>query len=185
MARAPRPLAVAVPVLRKPGRAARAGSPVPAERCPACGRRKRAARPAPRPALVGRGYVGHVERTGGVLLTFEGLVTVNELNDRKTKTRGKRGIGPVQLAVVDAGMRDWLAGRHWFVPDGPFIATLTRVAPSEGLDDDGLGAALKRVRDAVAGALGVDDGPRGPVTWVPRQRRGPWGVAVEIEWEPT
>lgn len=58
--------------------------------------------------------------------------------------------------------------------------TLTRVAPSGGLDDDNLRGALKAIRDGVADALGVDDGdPR--VGWKYGQRRGPYGVEVTIE----
>jgi len=60
--------------------------------------------------------------------------------------------------------------------------TLTRVAPSSGLDDDGLLASLKSVRDGIADALGVDDrDPR--VTWAYDQRRGKpkeWAVEVRI-----
>lgn len=62
----------------------------------------------------------------------------------------------------------------------PVSALLTRVAPSTGLDDDNLRAALKAVRDGVADALGLDD--RDPsVTWLYSQRRGaPKQYAVEI-----
>ena len=61
--------------------------------------------------------------------------------------------------------------------------TLTRVAPSSGLDDDNLRGALKGVRDEIADALGVDD--RDPVVaWRYGQRRGKakeWGVEVTVE----
>lgn len=65
-------------------------------------------------------------------------------------------------------------------PEPPLIVTLTRVAPSNGLDDDNLSGALKGVRDAVADWLGVDDKDRETVRYEYAQRRGPWGV--EIEW---
>lgn len=67
-------------------------------------------------------------------------------------------------------------GRHPL----PVVATITRVAPSRGLDPhDGLGAALKGVIDGIADALGVDDrDPR--VRWDLRQRRGPWAVEILI-----
>lgn len=61
--------------------------------------------------------------------------------------------------------------------------TLTRIG-SRLLDDDNLRSALKAVRDAVAGWLGLDDGPRSPITWSYRQEttRSPlWGVRIEIE----
>ena len=58
--------------------------------------------------------------------------------------------------------------------------TLTRVAPSNGLDDDNLRGALKAVRDGVADALGVDDrDPR--VEWKYAQKRGKYGVVVKVE----
>jgi len=42
--------------------------------------------------------------------------------------------------------------------------TLTRIG-RRALDTDNLSGSLKAVRDAVAKWLGVDDGPKGPVTW--------------------
>lgn len=47
---------------------------------------------------------------------------------------------------------------------GRLRVTFTRLA-SGTLDDDNLAGAFKACRDAVAAWLGVDDGPRGPVTW--------------------
>lgn len=64
----------------------------------------------------------------------------------------------------------------------PAVVVLTRQAPSSGLDDDNLRAALKAVRDGVADALGVDDrDPR--VRWEYRQERAPrgrWAVCVRV-----
>lgn len=60
------------------------------------------------------------------------------------------------------------------------VVMLTRVGPRL-LDDDDAAGSAKHVRDAVAAWLGVDDGPRGPVTWAYAQRRGKAGeYAVEI-----
>lgn len=60
--------------------------------------------------------------------------------------------------------------------------TLTRLAPSSGLDDDNLRGALKAVRDGVADALRIDDrDPR--VTWEYEQRRSQprqWAVEIRI-----
>lgn len=72
----------------------------------------------------------------------------------------------------------------WMLPPQrpvmPLVVTMTRVAPSNGLDDDNLAGSLKAVRDQVATWLGIDDrDPR--VRWVCEQRRGPW--AVEVRWE--
>lgn len=69
------------------------------------------------------------------------------------------------------------------MPPVPVQVTITRVAPSSGLDPhDGLGAALKGVIDGVADALGLrnDRDPR--VTWTLAQRRGAAGFyGIEIE----
>lgn len=64
----------------------------------------------------------------------------------------------------------------------PCTVTLTRIAPSRGLDSDNLTISLKACRDGVADALKVDDG-HPQVTWAYAQRRGApkqWGVEVRI-----
>lgn len=66
------------------------------------------------------------------------------------------------------------------LPEGPvYRVTLTRCAPSNGLDGDNLQGALKAVRDEVAAFLGVDDGSH-LVTWEYGQRRAEWGVDIGI-----
>lgn len=62
--------------------------------------------------------------------------------------------------------------------------TLTRLG-AKALDDDNLSGAFKAVRDAVAHHLGVDDGPRGPITWAyaqeaHRRHRLTPGIRIEI-----
>lgn len=66
----------------------------------------------------------------------------------------------------------------------PLDVTLTRHAPSAGLDDDNLRGALKHVRDGVADALGLpsDRDPR--VSWHYHQARGDWGVRVALAPRP-
>ena len=66
-------------------------------------------------------------------------------------------------------------------PALPCSVLLTRVAPSNGLDDDNLAGSLKAVRDEVAAWLGVNDRDRKTVRYVYEQRRGPWGVTVEFK----
>lgn len=66
-------------------------------------------------------------------------------------------------------------------PAPPLVVTLTRIAPSNGVDDDNLAGSLKAVRDEVAAWLGVDDKLRDVVRYQYAQERGKW--AVRIEWE--
>jgi len=65
-------------------------------------------------------------------------------------------------------------------PPTPCVVTLTRVAPSGGLDDDNLPGALKGVRDQIAEWIGVDDRKREVVRYRYTQRRGPWSVEVQF-----
>lgn len=67
-------------------------------------------------------------------------------------------------------------------PTVPCSVTLTRVAPSSGLDDDNLVGSLKAVRDEIAAWLKVDDKDRMTVRYRYAQKRGPW--AVEISFGP-
>lgn len=63
----------------------------------------------------------------------------------------------------------------------PVAVTLTRIAPSAGLDDDNLRGALKAVRDGVADAFGLDDRD-GRIRWGYEQQRGrEYGVRITME----
>ena len=69
-------------------------------------------------------------------------------------------------------------------PPLPCVVTLTRLAPSSGLDDDNLVGSLKSARDAVASWLGVDDKDRATVRYEYAQERGPWAVGIGFStWE--
>ena len=65
-------------------------------------------------------------------------------------------------------------------PPTPCTVILTRLAPSNGLDDDNLAGALKATRDAVAEWFGVDDKHRDIVRYVYEQGRGPWAVGIDF-----
>lgn len=65
-------------------------------------------------------------------------------------------------------------------PELPLLVTLTRIAPSSGLDDDNLASALKSCRDAFAEWIGVDDKHRDIVRYSYAQARGPWSVRIEV-----
>lgn len=69
----------------------------------------------------------------------------------------------------------------------PLIVTLTRGAPSGGLDDDNLVGSLKTVRDAVADWLGVDDKRSDLVRYRYAQERAKreWFVRIEFQPMPT
>ena len=63
----------------------------------------------------------------------------------------------------------------------PVAVTLTRIAPSNGLDDDNLRGALKAVRDGVADAFGLDDRD-GRIRWQYGQAHGKdYGVRIDME----
>jgi len=63
-----------------------------------------------------------------------------------------------------------------------FVITLTRIAPSEGLDpDDNLPSALKWVKDGIAKVLGLPSDRTPLISWRYDQRRGGQGVyAVHV-----
>lgn len=61
----------------------------------------------------------------------------------------------------------------------PCVVTMTRLGAGR-LDDDGLAAAFKKIRDGIAAELLVDDGSRF-VRFLPRQRKAPPGThGIEI-----
>jgi hypothetical protein len=61
----------------------------------------------------------------------------------------------------------------------PCVVTLTRVSAGK-MDDDGIAASCKGIRDGIADALGIDDGDRKRLRFAYDQRKGPRGFhAVE------
>jgi hypothetical protein len=66
------------------------------------------------------------------------------------------------------------------LPPGPWLVTLTRIAP-RALDGDNLQGALKAARDEVAKCLGAPN-DRDGFEWIYGQKRGkPREYAVEVE----
>lgn len=64
----------------------------------------------------------------------------------------------------------------------PCIVRMIRLSPNL-CDDDNLQGAMKSIRDQIAKLCGVDDGPKGPITWAYAQekcKRGQYGVRVEM-----
>lgn len=72
----------------------------------------------------------------------------------------------------------WLLREHE-KPATPCTFTITRIAPSSGLDDDNLAGSAKAARDAIAEWMGVDDKHRHVVAYDYRNERGAWGVRIE------
>jgi len=62
---------------------------------------------------------------------------------------------------------------------GPFFTRFTRLSPVL-IDDDGLGPAMKWVRDAVAAMLKVDDGSPAFGKAYAQEVRKTFGVRVEV-----
>ena len=116
-------------------------------------------------------------RTGGVNLPIPGLRTVSEANSHE-HWRKRYARSYQQKNLVTLALRGTVAAM--MAPLAPLVVTLTRIAPSNGLDSDNMVGSQKHVRDAIAKVLGIDDGdPR--VEYRVEQRKGPWGIEIRIE----
>jgi hypothetical protein len=72
-------------------------------------------------------------------------------------------------------------GPNWRQGLGPpYTVTFTRVG-KKVMDDDGVVAACKAIRDQVAFELSLGDSPSDPITWKYRQERGEYCVRVRVE----
>lgn len=66
-------------------------------------------------------------------------------------------------------------------PALPCVVTLTRIAPSNGLDPfENLPSSLKGVVDEIAAWLQVNDRRDDRVRYECRQERGPWNVTIQF-----
>lgn len=103
-----------------------------------------------------------------------GIKTTGGMNAREHYGARVRRVKKEREAIA------WALSRHQ-KPTLPCSVLLTRIAFSNGLDDDNLAGALKSVRDEVAKWLGVDDRHSTIVRYRYSQRRGPKGMpAVEV-----
>lgn len=101
------------------------------------------------------------------------LRTVSGLNAREHWRARARRVKAERQAVAA------MLWANCMPPAFPCTVLLTRIAPSNGLDDDNLAGALKGVRDEVAKWLGVDDRHSEIVRYRYAQRRGrEWGVEI-------
>ena len=102
-------------------------------------------------------------------LTFP-IKTTNPLNGSHQHWRVKAAQRSRQRSAVQAFTRGvaWEGGF-------PVDILLTRVAPSNGLDDDSLPASMKAIRDELTAWLGLDDDRTPLIRWRYDQRRGTRG----------
>lgn len=112
-----------------------------------------------------------------VTVPIPGLRLVSEANAHEHwRNRARRA--KAQRNLVTLVLRGTVARDMMLV--APLTVTITRIAPSRGLDSDNLVGSAKHVRDAVAAILGVDDRDE-RVSWHVEQASGPYGVLVAIE----
>jgi hypothetical protein len=117
-----------------------------------------------------------------IRFTAAGLVTRNPNNGASGNSRLAAIIRSNERKKQRSSLR-LLTMAHVKDPAFPVTVTITRVAPSTGLDPhDGLGAALKGVIDGIADGLGLANDRDDRVTWKLSQRRGkPREYAVQVE----
>lgn len=119
-------------------------------------------------------------RAAGFEVTLP-LKTKNPNNNAQGTTRGAM-FGRAAKRAKERAMAKLAVGAYVNLCGGaaallPVEVTLTRVAPSNGLDEhDALGPAMKGVIDGVADALGLKNDRTPLVTWKLDQRRGAKGV---------
>lgn len=112
-------------------------------------------------------------RPGGAYAHIKGLRLAYTLNSREHWSAKAREVEHQRAAVR-------LAFEGVALPTKPTRVLIVREGPVL-LDTDNAVAACKAVRDEIAALLGVDDGPKGPVTWVVEQlRERAYGVRIEI-----
>jgi hypothetical protein len=109
------------------------------------------------------------------------IKTVSEANRASSEHWRKRDERALKQRAYARGFFDQLRIRDQF--RFPLEITLTRIAPSKGVDPfENLPGSLKHVVDGICDALGCTDGPdETRVRFMPaKQRRGRYAVEVEI-----
>ena len=94
------------------------------------------------------------------------------------KRRTYEKIRDQSFQIMSGRIRDFLPKVKW-----PVSVTIVRLSAGK-MDDDGIAAATKGIRDSVAQCLGVDDGDTSKVRFSYAGRKvpqGTYGVEVRIE----
>jgi hypothetical protein len=106
-----------------------------------------------------------------------------EIDWRPTNESNLGGGLPAKLARKKAAKVACQVAIPPHLPPPPVRVTLTRTGGIKRMDRDGMVTSLKWVQDAIAAALGVDDGDRDKVRWRYRQRPsyGKTRVHVRVE----
>ena len=128
---------------------------------------------------------GPAEPVGAPTLSVEfACRTVSETNTRGTWGKVKRK--KEQRDAVEEALGPYPhAGRLMALYDsgGPFCIRITRISPGR-VDCSNLPPSIKAVEDALAFALGVDDGSVAfGICWAQEQRKGGAHVRIEV-WGP-
>ncbi len=109
-------------------------------------------------------------------VTFD-VETRSEMNLRNRFAKAKRA-QETRQATIDAVAV--ALGEGQALPEvGPYFVRFTRFSPVL-IDDDGLGPAMKWVRDAVAAMLKIDDGSPAFGKGYAQEVRKTFGVRVEV-----
>ena len=121
------------------------------------------------PAIVLDGLVADIRATHPKAVAFTmPMKLVNSLNSREHHMAIHRR-AKSQRAQATMAYRCHARGRNL---KPPFVVVFTRIAPSNGMDSDGLAASCKHIRDGIADALGVKDGDTKRIKFAYRQERG-------------
>lgn len=131
--------------------------------------------------LLGRQVPVPEQRMCRVFFASIPVKTTNPLNGSWGHWRGPAAKRKKQRSLTKTVLAAESLAYAWMPVRFPVDITLTRVAPSNGLDDDALPASLKAIRDGVTDWLGLKDDRTPNIRWLYEQRRGPRGAyAVEV-----
>lgn len=108
-----------------------------------------------------------------------GIRTHNPLNGNQSK--GWQGTHFRRVREREKVGLAWLVAARGRKPALPVVVTLTRLGRNRRpMDEDGLKASLKTVRDAVARHLGVDDGDKRIEFVCGQEYAKAYGVRIEV-----